>query len=262
MTMRFHVLNVGHGFCAYAAADNGNIMMFDCGHQTEPSFRPSEFLRQRRVSTIHRLFITNYDEDHISDLPGIRRGLHVQILHRNKSISVDQLRRLKLQGGPISAAMESLLDMMSSYTSPVTDEPPFPRISWESFHAQFGIDFDDTNNISLVTFLQCGNLNVLIPGDLERPGWLHHLRQPRFRELLGKVNVFVASHHGREGGYCREVFDYCRPAVIVFSDSPIVHGTQETANRYASHAQGTQFNGETRYVLSTRSDGDFWWDNL
>jgi beta-lactamase superfamily II metal-dependent hydrolase len=260
--MRFHILNVGHGFCAYVVADNGNVIMFDCGHQSDPEFRPSEFLRQRGVSTIHRLFITNYDEDHISDLPEIRRRFHVRILHWNKTITVDQLCQLKLQGGPISAAMESLLDMMSSYTSPVSDEPPFPRVSWVSFYAQFGTDFDDANNISLVTFLQCGSLSVLIPGDLESPGWLHHLRRQRFRELLAKVDVFVASHHGRESGYCKEVFDYCRPSVIVFSDSPIVHGTQETANRYASHARGTQFNGETRYVLSTRSDGDFCWDNL
>lgn len=262
MSMRFHVLNVGHGLCAYLYADNGNVLMFDCGHQSDPAFRPSAFLRQRGVSTIHRLFITNYDEDHISDLPEIRRHLHVQILHRNKTITTDQLRRLKLQGGPISPAMTSLLEMMDSYTSPVSDEPPFPRVTWESFHARFGTDFDDTNNISLVTFLHCGNLTVLIPGDLERPGWLHHLQEQRFREQLRSVDVFIASHHGRESGYCKEVFDFCQPAVIVFSDSSIVHGTQETANRYASHARGTQFNGETRYVLSTRNDGDFWWDNL
>lgn len=260
--MRFHILNVGHGFCAYLAADNGNIIMFDCGHRSDPEFRPSAFLRQRGVSTIHRLFITNYDEDHISDLPEIRRHLRVQILHRNKTITPDQLYRLKRQGGPISDAMESLLDMMKTYTSPVTREPVFPRVSGESFYAGFGVDFDDTNNISLVTFLRCGNLTVLIPGDLEKQGWLHHLRQQRFRELLARVDVFVASHHGRESGYCEKVFDYCRPAVVVFSDSPSVHGTQETADLYASHARGTQFNGEMRYVLSTRNDGDFWWDNL
>ena len=158
--------------------------------------------------------------------------------------------------------MESLLDMMSSYTSAVSTEPEFPRISWQSFHAQFAADFDDTNNISLVTFVKCGTLNVLIPGDLEEAGWLHHLESPLFRTPLADVNVFVASHHGRENGYCQEVFDYARPAVVVFSDSPIVHGTQEMASVYASHARGVQFNGETRYVLSTRSDGDFGWDNL
>lgn len=261
MSMRFQILNVGHGLCAYVEADNGNVIMFDCGHQSNPEFRPSEFLRQRGVSTIHRLFITNYDEDHISDLPEIRGRLQVQSLVWNKTITPDQLRHLKRQGGAISTAMESLLEMMSSYTSAVTDEPPFPGVSWKSFHARFGTDFDDTNNISLVTFLKCGNLNVLIPGDLERPGWLHHLRQQRFRDLLATVDVFVASHHGRENGYCKEVFDYCKPIVIAFSDSSIVHGTQETANLYASHARGMQFNGETRYVISTRRDGDFWWDN-
>ncbi len=258
--MRFHILNVGHGFCAYVQTDNGNIMMFDCGHQADPEFRPSRFLYDQGIRTVHRLTVTNFDEDHISDLQELRRLLHVQTLVRNKSISIHQLKQLKLQGGAISPAMASLLDMMNTYNTPASTPPQFPRVSVDQFHAIFGDDFDDTNNISLVTFLQCDRLVVLIPGDIERPGWLHHLQKPRFRELLASVNVFVASHHGRESGYCREVFDYCQPDVVVFSDSPIIHGSQETANKYSVHTRGIQFNGRTRHVLSTRNDGDFVWD--
>lgn len=72
--------------------------------------------------------------------------------------------------------------------------------------------------------------------------------------------MLIASHHGRESGYCAEVFDYCSPSVIVFSDGPIVHATQGMSDAYARHATGIQFNGEKRYVLSTRRDGTFWWD--
>lgn len=260
--MRFHILDVGHGFCSYAAANNGNVIMFDCGRKSDGTGFPTDVLRRQRCTGVERLIITNYDEDHINDLPNLREHLSIQILHRNKSISTDQLRALKREGGPISAAMESLLQMMDYYSSPVTDEPEFPGISWESFHAKYGTDFDDTNNISLVTFLTCGALRVVIPGDLEEPGWLHHLKSARFRELLSTVDVFVASHHGRESGYCKQVFDHCNPDVIVFSDSPIVHGTQEMANTYATHASGITFNGQTRYVLSTRNDGDIVWNDL
>ena len=38
--MNFQILDVGHGFCALLTADNGNIMLFDCGHKTAPEFRP------------------------------------------------------------------------------------------------------------------------------------------------------------------------------------------------------------------------------
>ena len=45
-------------------------------------------------------------------------------------------------------------------------------------------------------------------------------------ELAG-VNVFIASHHGRENEYCENAFEVCHPHVIVFSDSEIKHATQE-----------------------------------
>ncbi len=71
----------------------------------------------------------------------------------------------------------------------------------------------------------------------------------------------MASHHGRENGYCREVFDHTgQVAVVAFSDSPVQHATQEMATTYAQHARGIQFNGQTRYVLTTRNDGTIEWN--
>ena len=109
--MKFKILDVGHGFCALLIADNGNIMLFDCGHKAYPEFRPSRLLQDLGYSSIKQLFISNYDEDHISDLPRIRKLFDIQILVRNKSISTEQLRRLKRQSGPLSEAMLSFLDM-------------------------------------------------------------------------------------------------------------------------------------------------------
>jgi len=69
------------------------------------------------------------------------------------------------------------------------------------------------------------------------------------------MNIFVASHHGRESGYCSEVFNFCRPDIILISDKSIVHETQNV--NYAKHANGLSWNGtnEKRYVLTTRNDG-------
>src|SRR2546425_6195252 len=259
--MRFEILNVGHGFCACLVADNRNLLVVDRGHRGA-EFRPSLYLHGLGQRSTERLFITNYDEDHISDLPNVRRLLPVQLLHRNKTITSEALRGLKLEGGPITPAMQELISMMSTYTGPETDPPDFPRVSWETFAAKYGLDFDDTNNLSMVVFLECGELGVLIPGDLEEAGWRYHLRNQYFRQMLSRVHVFIASHHGRESGYCPDVFDHCSPTVIVLSDSEIVHGTQQMASAYAEHATGINFNGETRYVLSTRSDGAIEWRDL
>ena len=235
-------------------------MLWDCGHKSDPENRPSKFLKDRGISTVNRLIVTNYDEDHISDLPNLRGDLDIEILLRNKSITTEQLRRLKLKDGAISDAMESLLDMMKLYTSPVEGEPEFPGVKYHTFMHDYGREFDDTNNISVVTFLEMPSLCVVIPGDLETKGWEKHLGNRDFCQLLQKTNVFIASHHGRENGYCRDVFEYCKPIVVVFSDGPKKHATQEMANTYASHASGVKFNGKTRYALTTRNDGTFWWN--
>jgi hypothetical protein len=83
------------------------------------------------------------------------------------------------------------------------------------------------------------------------------LEMPLFRQWLRQVTVFVASHHGRENGYCEEVFQYCHPEVVVISDKNIVHDTQEHC--YDNHATGVDFwhDGQftRRYVLTTRCDG-------
>jgi len=256
--MKFTIHDVGHGFCASLIHDNGNVMLWDCGHNEYN--HPSVFLPNQGIYKIDRFFVTNYDEDHISDLPNLRNKLTISVLHRNTSISKDQLRALKLQSGPISPAMESMLQMIGSYTYGPPDPPPaFPDVNYRSFWNNYLTDFDDTNNISMVTFLNCNGLKIIIPGDIEKAGWEKLLKNYSFREELEGINIFVASHHGRESGYCKDVFNYCRPNVVVFSDSPIKHATQEMANTYSSHASGINFNGEKRYVLSTRNDGTFWW---
>ena len=256
--MKLTVHDVGHGACVSFTHKNGNVMLWDCGHQE--SYRPSSFLPAMGISEVQYFFVTNYDEDHISDLPDLRASVRLKSMYRNKSISADALRSLKRQGGPISPAMDSMLDMISSYTGgPLNPAPDFSGARFITFHNNFSDEFADTNNISLVTFVECGGTKFIIPGDLEEDGWLGLLRRQDFVKELAGVNVFNASHHGRESGYCEEVFDLCTPDVFVFSDSEVKHATQEVSQLYAQHAKGIQFNGETRYVLTTRNDGSLTW---
>ena len=236
-------------------------MLWDCGHKTDPDNRPSEFLPEAGIRTVHRLIITNYDEDHISDLPNLRNAVHIDVLRRNRSITPAQLKELKEASGPITSAMSSLLSMLNTYTGDVTNPPSFPNVSFETFACAYPADFRDTNNLSLITFLETPMCNVVIPGDIEKAGWEKLLQIQGFRNRLTKTNVFIASHHGRTSGYCKEVFDYYSPAVVIFSDGPKKYATQEEADTYAAHASGIKFNGRTRYVLTTRKDGDISWSS-
>jgi len=215
--------------------------------------------------SIEILFISNFDEDHISDIANVREQLDVKSIVKNRTINADQLAELKYkQSGKISDAMESMLDVMRTFTGGPPDPPiEFPNVSYKTFcnSHPFG-EGSDTNNISVVTFLTVNSTTILLPGDLETDGWKKLLRNYDFARRLSDVDIFVASHHGRENGYCSDVFAVhnCRPSVFVFSDSEVRHATQETTNVYASWASGVQHNGNTRRVLTTRSDGSVSWN--
>ena len=63
--MRFEVLNVGHGLCAYLEANNKNLMVFDCGYNGVTGFKPSDYFQRRGHDSIQRFVVTNYDQDQI-----------------------------------------------------------------------------------------------------------------------------------------------------------------------------------------------------
>ena len=224
--------------------------------------RPSVYLPGHDITNIRRFFVTNYDQDHISDLVAVRRSLNIEVLTRNSSMTSSQIRLLKEP--PISLAMNELLGMIDSYTGSVTGWQLDPAgLQVRFFHNDYPT-FTDTNNLSLLTFLDVGNVSFVLGGDLERAGWLALLQNREVQRLLGRVDVFVASHHGRESGYCPQVFQFCEPRLIVMSDGPIRHNTQFMANTYARHALGQMFRSgssqEIRKVVTTRKDGNIFWN--
>lgn len=252
--MEIKIFDVSHGFCAYLIADNGNVMLFDCGHNERTGFRPSEYLPRNGCRGIEHLIIHNFDQDHVSDLHNLLRILPVEIHYRNRSISPETLTALKLETGPLTSAMQAAIDLHGNYVNEVQTPPEFPGIEFECFHNHYPV-FQDTNNLSLVSFVHYDGMGIVFPGDLEKSGWIALLQNPSFCRHLSRVNIFVASHHGRENGYCNEVFDYCNPDIVIISDKEIVHETQK--QQYKQHASGVPWNGgpENRYVLTTRSDG-------
>jgi beta-lactamase superfamily II metal-dependent hydrolase len=251
--VNLQIFEVGAGSCALLTAENGNLMLFDCGHDDEIGFRPSSYLRSLGYRSIQHLVISNFDQDHVSDIPNLIAEFRIDVLFRNRSISGPDLTRLKLKGGPLSNAMNATIGLHGRYVHP----PPttaFPGIEFETFCNRYP-DFTDTNNLSVVSFVHTSRFSIVLPGDLEAAGWRALLKNRDFVQHLARVNIFVASHHGRENGFCNEVFDICRPAVILISDGPIKFDTQEFD--YAPYARGIPDEyGKTRYVLTTRRHGN------
>jgi beta-lactamase superfamily II metal-dependent hydrolase len=254
--MIVNIYDVAHGFCAYIRDGlTGANLLFDCGYNEENGIHPVDEVLA--YGPIGGVVIQNNDEDHLDGLPHLLEKAGpapVGVLFGNPSLSRSQL--LSLKTPPYGDGLLALLRLKQRYTTPLSAGTGVRgEVTISQYWNLYPI-FADTNNLSLVTFVHGPGYSVVFPGDMERAGWQMLLNNPAFRNDLGFVRVFVASHHGRESGYCKEVFDYCSPDVVVISDEPMQYDTQ--TNCYAEHAKGISWNGgrETRYVLTTRCDGD------
>ncbi|MCB9929052.1 MAG: hypothetical protein H6844_06530 [Alphaproteobacteria bacterium] len=259
--MRLTIFDVEHGACALVQSNNSDcIALIDCGINSTTGWTPGEYIQNiLGKNTIDYLFITNADQDHYANLSSLRQKIYIRTFTKNPSLNADAFERIKRQVGPMSADALAYQALLNSHTHPVTTSfnDGMGGITAKTFYNSYP-KFSDTNNLSLVTFINYNGFQILFPGDLERPGWLEMLANPEFRQELQNTTILVASHHGRQNGYCDELFSGWSPQAVVVSDKPIVHNTQNVP-QYQNCISGDGINvygqNRRRRVLTTRKDG-------
>jgi beta-lactamase superfamily II metal-dependent hydrolase len=255
--MFLEIFDVEHGACALITTSNDRHILVDCGHNATTGWWPGTALRRRGISSIERLIVTNYDEDHASGFSDLYANVGVLGLQRNGSVSAQKIHNLKSADG-MGKGIAGLSGAFQSFTGPALPVM-VDDIAIAAFCNNFGIPpfgFDDENNLSLCTFVSCGVHRIVFPGDMEKAGWRALLANPWFEKYLAGVTLFVASHHGRENGYCEEILELC-PSIqaVIISDKKKGYQSQETVDRYRKYAHGLIYDGENRSVLTTRRDG-------
>ena len=116
--MKVQIFDVEHGGCALVTADTGARILIDAGHNGTTGWRPSTYLQGLGVSHLEELMITNYDEDHASDLDNVLQVVSVGVLRSNPSVSGHDLKRLKRKQG-IGNGIQALADLKNRYTASV-----------------------------------------------------------------------------------------------------------------------------------------------
>lgn len=258
--MVIDIFDVGHGGCTLITCPNGTRLMLDCGLRLEPRWSPSAFLRGQSIDL---LIFTNLDEDHVQDLPHVWAEVPIHAIFSNPTVFAGALARLKYEHGMAGGVRTVHAILQKFGTGLVGHMPRLGNVQAWAYWNRYELDFADSNNLSLAVFVRYGAFTILFAGDLEAIGWRCLLQDPRFTNDLSSVNVFMASHHGRESGCCDEVFRLCRPDVFVISDGEQQFESQDTTAWYRLRACGipdyralpSPFGFPHRYVLSTRRDG-------
>jgi beta-lactamase superfamily II metal-dependent hydrolase len=259
--MKIDIFDVGHGGCSIITCPNGARVMVDCGLRLDPCWFPSITYFGEQFDLV---VFGNLDEDHVEDLPHLWRNVRIRAIFSNPTVTAAALATMKRQHG-MAEGVRHAHAILTEYGGGLIGQPPdLGNVEVCAYYNRFGVDFTDTNNLSLAFFVRYGAFTILFAGDLEKAGWRALLRLPAFARELASVNVFVASHHGRDNGCCAEIFQMCRPNVFVISDDEHQYESQDTTDWYRERAHGIpDFRVQPhpiigyphRYVLTTRRDG-------
>jgi beta-lactamase superfamily II metal-dependent hydrolase len=263
------IFDVEQGSSALVQTPNGRHTLLDCGTNTTTGFTPTKHLKNvvgigAGIKSLDQVILSHADEDHIADIEGIS-GLNPAILARNRNISSTYIRSEKIRtGGSVEPTVERYIDLDARYNQPIAAQD-WGGASFDFFWNAPSQEITALNDLSLVTFVTYHGFKILFPGDLSAKGWqellYRNVRSADFIKHLQGTTAVVASHHGREDGYCEEIFAFAKPMLIIFSDKNIEHDTQNTLELYKKHvtrpAKFTDKIGQVadRYVLTTRNDG-------
>lgn len=259
MTMvKIKIFDVDHGFCAAIEANECHTMLLDCGYSFRTGFRPARYLLNHRSRHLDYLIIPAYTEGHLtgfSDLSSHFSEHYFSIDHliANPSVNAASIPELMVRNPGTGQALRTLNNVKCS---PVKIEQ---TIRWRncslSFFWNSYPDFLDIRNLSLVTFLSCQDTHIVFPSDLKAQGWRNLLKNSEFCDRLRQVNLFIASNHGQDDGYCPEVFNYCTPDLIMISNHVHRQLPTSTLRQYERHARGLRTDLGSQKVLTTRDAG-------
>lgn len=258
-----YVWNVEKGTAIYTKTPNGKNVVIDCG--ATDGFSPAECLKDILGVGIDFLVISHPHRDHIEDLEGIDGILNTgSMFGRNKDIT----KKLMIESNKDLKGDECLdkyFELSDRYKDKVDDKDNPRKPNWGDGCAfkYFKNDLEDgvvnnstINNLSLVTFITFGKDVVLYGGDMEESGWEDMLGSDRFKALLKKTTIYIASHHGHESGFSAKLFEHFEPKLTIVPAGK--KQDWDVTDKYYDKTEGMVVtkDGEekTRKVVTTRKD--------
>lgn len=260
--MKVVFYDVEHGSCCHIITPNNKHILVDIGSKANKSI--VDHINRKYFSdcggAVDELIITHPHEDHIYDLPNLKKKLPPRVLQRDsKAFDIVPVNKT-LKHIEIAECANA---MNKAYNLPVS-----PGTSPVDSNVNGGVDFkiispkgewttkDDLNTFSSIIVVSYFGYKFVLTGD-NPSSILQKMMDNNYCDIKNTINdatVLLAPHHGRSNEFCKDFFNCVNPYLTVVSDKSVMHGTQtETSSLY--RGRGANLYGKQRYVLTTRNDG-------
>lgn len=264
-TLDVIVWDVQHGNATFISTPNGKNVVIDLGvgsfDNSDQTFSPLSFLRTHwGIRRLDAVIVTHPHTDHLDDIFQFDL-MCPSVLVRPKHLSDEVIYGANRPED--RSVVDKYLEIHHRYSAPIrAGESPFdPSVNggavFQTFHPK-STATSNLNNHSIVTVVSYAGLKMLIPGDNEKPSWSELLTDGSFRTAIAGTDVLLAPHHGRDAGFCEELFEYINPRLTIVSDGSVCDTSAR--DRYRTRSRGWNVfsndgSSETRYCLTTGCDG-------
>lgn len=216
----YHV-NVGHGNCSFILfikEDDYRLWMVDCGifdYTNKKNYQSNIELAleciaskvNKEVEDIHinRFMLTHWHFDHFSG---------INFLINNHYITHDTIFVMNLYYGHASKSANLILSQLddlrvicyepTTYFSTQNLSVLYPntRVRRWAYSADGSIAISNVNDSSAVYVIECNNLSMIFPGDLEQAGFSRMIRNGNLCFYkLHRAQYYCVSHHASSTGH-------------------------------------------------------------
>ena len=236
------MLDVGQGECVGIETREHHVYLVDAGSTSKKKtgqYQIIPWLKYIGTRSVEGIFITHWDEDHISALG--------ELLEWSKSSRV-KIRRIFLPDVALKdEVLETLLQQIEEANVSVEylsagEHMTDGALQISCLHPYAKKVPEDRNDASLVLRLSQGDFQMLLTGDLEKSGedWLVEQARPAVEQPQPatqnplRCTILDAGHHGASNATGEALLDLAQPGVVLIScgkNNRYGHPAPETLQR-------------------------------
>lgn len=244
LALEITFLDVGQGTSVLITAPTGQTVLYDAGPANGGA---ADQLRELGVTGLNLVIASHAHADHIGGMAEV-----IQLFEPVFYMDNGMTHTTRTYERTLQAALDSQVQLLEPIRRTLNVGgvqlliiPPAQTSA------------SDQNNNSIGLRVDYGSFSALLPGDAEAEQWSYWLRE--HPDLLGRVHVHMASHHGSSNGDTVQGMAALEPEVVVMSlaaDNQYGHPHVEALLNYSgSTVYRTDQHG--RIVIKAEPDGSY-----